>query len=161
MMQSVYLQRIIKKNADKGYEKTKPKQTQFLQRPKMNASVFATKDYENETAFRLQKNKPKQTQFQTRRRFFSASPVRDALRRTPWDCLLHKRLHCSAKYSLRSTSHIAEFTLSAAEGGLAMTFFGAFLQRVAARPEKNVGTMNLLAIKSYKIYLNRCLLLSN
>jgi len=28
-MQSVYLQRIMKKNADKGYEKTKPKQTQF------------------------------------------------------------------------------------------------------------------------------------
>jgi len=57
--------------------------------------------------------------------------------------------------------HVAEFTLSAAEGGLAMTFFGAFLQRVAARPEKNVGTMNLLAIKSYKIYLNYLLLLSN
>jgi len=29
LMQSVYLQRILKKNADKGYEKTKPKQTQF------------------------------------------------------------------------------------------------------------------------------------
>jgi len=29
LMQSVYLQRIMKKNADKGYEKTKPKQTQF------------------------------------------------------------------------------------------------------------------------------------
>jgi len=29
LMQSVYLQRIIKKNADKGFEKTKPKQTQF------------------------------------------------------------------------------------------------------------------------------------
>jgi hypothetical protein len=28
-MQSVYLQRIMKKNAAKGYEKTKPKQTQF------------------------------------------------------------------------------------------------------------------------------------
>ena len=27
-MQSVYLQRIMKKNADRGYEKTKPKQTQ-------------------------------------------------------------------------------------------------------------------------------------
>ena len=30
-MQSVYLQRIMKKNADMGYEKTKPKQTQFPQ----------------------------------------------------------------------------------------------------------------------------------
>jgi len=28
-MQSLYLQRIMKKNAAKGYEKTKPKQTQF------------------------------------------------------------------------------------------------------------------------------------
>ncbi len=28
-MQSVYLQRIMKKYAAKGYEKTKPKQTQF------------------------------------------------------------------------------------------------------------------------------------
>ena len=29
LMQSLYLQRIMKKNAAKGYEKTKPKQTQF------------------------------------------------------------------------------------------------------------------------------------
>jgi len=29
LMQSLYLQRIMKKNADRGYEKTKPKQTQF------------------------------------------------------------------------------------------------------------------------------------
>ena len=29
-MQSVCLQRIMKKNADRGYEKTKPKQTQFI-----------------------------------------------------------------------------------------------------------------------------------
>ena len=28
-MQSLYLQRIMKKNADRGYEKTKPKQSQF------------------------------------------------------------------------------------------------------------------------------------
>jgi len=43
-------------------EKTNPIQTQFLQRPKMSANVFVTKDYENETAFRLQKNKPNQSQ---------------------------------------------------------------------------------------------------
>jgi len=30
LMQSVYLQKIMKKNAAKGYEKTKPKQTQLL-----------------------------------------------------------------------------------------------------------------------------------
>ena len=34
LMHSLYLQRITKKNAAKGYEKTKPKQTQFLQMPK-------------------------------------------------------------------------------------------------------------------------------
>ncbi len=62
-MQSVYLQRIMKKIAAKGYKKTNPIQTQFLQRPKMNANVFVRKDYENETTLRPQKNKPKQTQF--------------------------------------------------------------------------------------------------
>jgi len=31
LMQSMYLQRIMKKNTAKGYEKTKPKQTQFPQ----------------------------------------------------------------------------------------------------------------------------------
>ncbi len=34
------------------------KQTQFLQRPKMNANVYVIEDYENETTFRPQKNKP-------------------------------------------------------------------------------------------------------
>jgi len=61
-MQSVYLERITNKNAAKGYKKTKPIQTQFLQRPKMNVNLFATKDYDNVTAFRLQKNKPNQSQ---------------------------------------------------------------------------------------------------
>jgi hypothetical protein len=40
--------------------KTNPIQTQsnpISSKPKMNANVFVTKDYENETAFRLQKNK--------------------------------------------------------------------------------------------------------
>ncbi len=32
-MQSVYLQRIMKKNTVKGYKKTKPKQTQFKKSP--------------------------------------------------------------------------------------------------------------------------------
>jgi len=30
LMQSLYLQRIMKNNADRGYEKTKPKQTQLV-----------------------------------------------------------------------------------------------------------------------------------
>jgi len=34
LMQSLYLQRIMKKIADKGYEKTKPIQTQFPKGPK-------------------------------------------------------------------------------------------------------------------------------
>jgi len=40
-MQSVYLQRIMKKNAAKGYEKTKPKQTQFKS-IKANFSAYQT-----------------------------------------------------------------------------------------------------------------------
>ena len=57
-MQSLYLQRIMKKNVAKGYEKTNPKQTQFLQKPKMHANLYITKDYENETAFRPKKTNP-------------------------------------------------------------------------------------------------------
>ncbi len=47
--------------------KTNPIQTQsnpISEKPKMNANVYATKDYENKTAFRLEQNKPNQTQFQ-------------------------------------------------------------------------------------------------
>ena len=62
-MQSVYLQRIMKKNAAKGYEKTKPKQTQFPKCQKMNANLFVTKDYENETTLRPKKTNPIQTQY--------------------------------------------------------------------------------------------------
>ena len=36
----------------------KPKQTQLLQRPKMNANIYYTIGYNNETALRLGKNKP-------------------------------------------------------------------------------------------------------
>ncbi len=39
LMQSVYLQRIMKKNADMGYEKTKPKQTQFPQSQKRTQTL--------------------------------------------------------------------------------------------------------------------------
>ncbi len=62
-MQSVYLQRIMKKNAAKGYEKTKPIQTQFLQRPKMNVNLYVIEDYENETAFRPKKTNPNKANF--------------------------------------------------------------------------------------------------
>ena len=63
-MQSVYLQRNMKKNAAKGYEKTKPIQTQFPKSQKMNANAFLQKDYENETTLRLRKNKANQSQSQ-------------------------------------------------------------------------------------------------
>ncbi len=39
-MQSVYLQGIMKNNADMGYEKTNPKQTQFARRVKLMQSVY-------------------------------------------------------------------------------------------------------------------------
>ena len=58
----------MKKNADKGYEKTKPKQTQYktntnpikanFRKAKMNVNLYVIKEYENETAFRLEQNKP-------------------------------------------------------------------------------------------------------
>jgi hypothetical protein len=39
------------------------KQTQFPKWPKMNANVFITKDYENETAFRPKKTNPNKANF--------------------------------------------------------------------------------------------------
>jgi hypothetical protein len=41
---------------------TKPKQTQFPKSQKMNVTSILTKDYENETAFRLHPRRGKQTQ---------------------------------------------------------------------------------------------------
>jgi len=40
LMQSVYLQRIMKKNAAKGYEKTNPIQTQFLKIPDLTGFYY-------------------------------------------------------------------------------------------------------------------------
>jgi len=103
----------------------------------MNVNLYSTMDYENKWQRRVRKNKP------------NSNPIKSNFK--PGDGF-------SAYY--KRDCHVADFTLSAAEGGLAMIFLGAFLQ-VAARPEKNVGTMNLLVIKSYKFYLNYLLLLSN
>jgi len=80
-MKSVYLQRIMKKNAAKGYEKTKPKQTQFPKWPKMNVSLNTTKDYGNFRLYGRRKNKPKQTQFQTRPSTYTCTRVFCAGRR--------------------------------------------------------------------------------
>ena len=46
-MQSMYLQRIMKKNADMGYEKTKPKQTQFAKRVKLIQNVYLQRIMKN------------------------------------------------------------------------------------------------------------------
>ena len=54
-----------------------------LKKAKMDVNLFATKDYENETAFRLQKYKPKQTQFQTGHR----CPERRLVGRSVWNGL--------------------------------------------------------------------------
>ncbi len=103
----------------------------------MNANTFTQMDYEYKRDWTIGQNKP------------NSNPIKPNFK--PGDGF-------SAYYT--RDCHVADFTLSAAEGGLAMIFLGAFLQ-VAARPEKNVGTMNLLVIKSYKFYLNYLLLLSN
>jgi hypothetical protein len=109
-----------------------------LLRSQMNVKTYNTRAYENKHNWKLGQNKP------------NSNPNKPNFK--PGDGF-------SAYYT--RDCHVAEFTLSAAEGALAVTFFGAFLQRVAARPEKNVDTMNLLVIKSYKFYLNYLLLLSN
>ena len=106
---------------------------------KIDAKCVFTKDYEKNADMGYEKTKPIQTQFKPKQTQFYIPPGEPAL------------------LALRSFSEGG----SAAEGGLAMIFLGAFLQRVAARPEKNVGTMNLLAIKSYRFCLNYVLLLSN
>ena len=47
----------MKKNAAEGHEKTKPKQTQFLKRQEMSATVYFTKNYENKPLRNLPENK--------------------------------------------------------------------------------------------------------
>ncbi len=77
----------------------------------MNANVYVIEDYENETAFRLRKTNPIKANFK------------------PDDGFSPQGVPGTAYY--KRDCHVAEFTLSAAEGGLAMTFLGAFLQVAA------------------------------
>jgi len=74
---------------------------------KMNLNLTLTKDYRKNDCLAAQKTNPNKPNFK-RDDGFSAYYTKDY--------------------------HVAEFTLSAAEGGLAITFFRASLQRVAARP---------------------------
>jgi len=92
------------------------------------------KGLQKKRLFSSPKNKPKQTQFQTRRRFFR---------------LLHKRLPRRGVYPERSRRGTRNY------------IFSSFPAKSGCPALKNVGTMNLLAVKSYKIYLNYLLLLSN
>jgi len=57
LMQSVYLQRIMKKNAAKGYEKTKPKQTQFTKSAN-ERKLLCNKGLQKKDNFAVRKNKP-------------------------------------------------------------------------------------------------------
>jgi hypothetical protein len=80
-----------------------------FRKSQMNLSAFSKMAYENKSNWTLGENKPKQTQFHL-------PPGEPAL------------------LALRSFSEGG----SVAEGGLPTTFFGAFLQRVFARPEKTL-----------------------
>ncbi len=84
----------------------------------MNVNLYVIEDYENETAFRPKKINPNKPNFK-RGDGFSPQGVPGTAYYTR-DC------------------HVTEFTLSAAEGGLAMIFLGAFLQ-VAASLRKTLA----------------------
>ncbi len=57
LMQSVYLQRIMKKNADMGPKKQSQNKPN-LKRAKMNVNSFITKDYRKKDDFLVRINKP-------------------------------------------------------------------------------------------------------
>jgi len=52
-----------RKKDDFAVQKNKPNSNPISATPKMDANVFVTKDYENETAHRPKKTNPKQSQF--------------------------------------------------------------------------------------------------
>ena len=79
-----------------------------FQKAKMNINSLITTDYENKWQRRVRKNKP------------NSNPIKSNFK--PGDGF-------SAYY--KRDCHVADFTLSAAEGGLAMIFLGAFLQVAA------------------------------
>ncbi len=75
----------------------------------MNVNAFLQKDYENKPPSGSEKTNPNKPNFR------------------PGDGFSPQGVPRTAYY--KRDYHVAEFTLSAAEGGLAMTFLGAFLQR--------------------------------
>ena len=47
--------------SDRTLGENKPNSNPISEKPKMNANIYATKDYKNKTVFRLQKYKTKQS----------------------------------------------------------------------------------------------------
>ncbi len=115
-----------------------------FRRSQMNLKFCKQMDYEYKSDWTIGQNKP------------NSNPIKPNFKRD--NGFSPQGVPGTAYYT--RDCHVTEFTLSAAEGGLAMTFFGSF-PASGCQPEKNVGTMNLLVIKSYKFYLNCLLLLSN
>ncbi len=129
-----FITKDYRKKGDFAVRKNKPNSNPISKKPKMNVNLYVIEDYRKKMISQSKKTNPNKPNF----------------------------TYPPGEPALRSFSEGGSLCLRcAAEGVLAMTFLGAFLQRVADRPEKNVDTMNVLAIKSYRIYLNRCLLLSN
>jgi len=131
------LTKVYRKKDDFVVRINKPNFRNGQNEPKLNFN----KGLQKKRLFSSPKNKPKQTQFQTRLRSFSA--------RSPWDCSIHKRLPRRGVCPERSRRGTRNY------------IFSSFPAKSGCPALKNVGTMNLLAVKSYKIYLNYLLLLSN
>jgi len=117
----------------RNYQKIMQNKPNF-QKSQMNLNTYNKKNYENINDRTLGENKPNQTQFQTRRRFFHS---------------LHNRLPRRGIYPERSRR------------GTRIDICWSYPAKSGCPAWKNVGTKNLLAIESYRIYLNRLLLLSN
>ncbi len=123
-----FITKDYRKKDDFAVQKNKPNSKPISSKAKMSANAFSQKDYDNETAFRPQKNKP------------NSNPILSAVEWANFkrdDGFSPQGVPGTAYYT--RDCHVAEFTLSAAEGGLAMTFFGDFLQRLAARPGKTLA----------------------
>ena len=94
-MQSVYLQRNMKKNAAKGYKKTKPIQTQFPKSQKMNANSLITKDYRKKDDFAVPKNKP------------NSNPIKPNLETTPGQAGLNIMAQIPRGQTLLAAGYVA------------------------------------------------------
>jgi len=102
LMQSVYLQRIMKKNAAKGYEKTKPKQTQF--KPKQSQSLLkfsCAQQFVANTIYSILPNSPRQT-------LVAVSGVKMGLLQG-WFFSISKTVFAANLYNLRLSQKLAKY----------------------------------------------------